>query len=201
MRSIQRYANAVSSMSMERASRALLSRTPKSKNYNSSETMTIESRQCIAAGSLVSLNFSLALTTGELIDSNFEQPAASFRLGDGTMLPGFEQELLGLSRGDEIESTLVAEQAFGAINPANRHRFPIAKFRNLLEDDLIPTEVGAVVSFKDAGGGDLPGVIAELTESVVVVDFNHPLAGKEIVFKARINSVIDADVEAVEIKV
>jgi FKBP-type peptidyl-prolyl cis-trans isomerase SlpA len=117
------------------------------------------------------------------------------------MLPGFEQELLGLSKGDEIETALAAEQAFGAVNPANRHRFPIAKFRNLLEDDLIPTEVGAVVSFKDAGGFDLPGVIAELTESMVVVDFNHPLAGKEIVFKARINSVIDADVEAIEIKV
>ena len=186
---------------MERASRALSFRAPSSENYNSGEVMTIEPKQCIAAGSLVSLNFSLALTTGELIDSNFEQPAASFRLGDGTMLPGFEQELLGLSKGDEIEATLAAQQAFGAINPANRHRFPIAKFRNLLEDDLIPTEVGAVVSFKDAGGGDLPGVIAELTESMVVVDFNHPLAGKEIVFKARINSVIDADVEAVEIKV
>jgi FKBP-type peptidyl-prolyl cis-trans isomerase SlpA len=163
--------------------------------------MTLETTQSIAAGSLVSLHFSLALTTGELIDSNFEQPVASFRLGDGSMLPGFEQELLGLSKGDEIEIALAAEQAFGAVNPANRHRFPIAKFRNLLEDDLIPTEVGAVVSFKDAGGFDLPGVIAELTEFMVVVDFNHPLAGKEIVFKARINSVIDADVEAIEIKV
>lgn len=163
--------------------------------------MTHESEQRIAHGSLISLNFSLALASGDLIDSNFGQPAASFRLGDGSMLPGFEQELLGLRKGDEIEATLNAEQAFGEINPANRHRFPIAKFKNLLEDDLIPTEVGAVVSFKDAGGFDLPGVIAELSESMVVVDFNHPLAGKDIVFKARINSVIAADVEAVEIKV
>jgi FKBP-type peptidyl-prolyl cis-trans isomerase SlpA len=168
---------------------------------NSDQAMTLESKQSIAAGSLISLHFSLALITGELIDSNFDQPTASFRLGDGSMLPGFEQKLLGLRAGDEIEATLGAEQAFGEINPANRHRFPIAKFRNLLEDELIPTEVGAVVSFKDAGGFDLPGVIAELTESMVVVDFNHPLAGKEIIFKARINSVIDADVEAVEIKV
>lgn len=163
--------------------------------------MTQEPELSIAPGSLVSLNFSLALSSGELIDSNFEQPPASFRLGDGSMLPGFEQALLGLSKGDEIETTLPAEQAFGEINPANKHRFPIAKFKNLLEDDLIPTEVGAVVSFKDAGGFDLPGVIAELYESMVVVDFNHPLAGKDIVFKARINSVIAADVETVEIKV
>ena len=71
----------------------------------------------------------------------------------------------------------------------------------MLEDDLIPTEVGAVVSFKDAGGFDLPGVIADISPSTVIVDFNHPLAGKDIVFKARIVSVIDADVDAVEIKV
>ena len=58
-----------------------------------------------------------------------------------------------------------------------------------------------MVSFKDAGGNDLPGVIAEITASTVVVDFNHPLAGKNIVFTARIISVIDADVEAVEIRV
>ena len=79
--------------------------------------MTLETTQSIAAGSLVSLHFSLALTSGELIDSNFEQPAASFRLGDGSMLPGFEQELLGLSKGDEIETALAAEQAFGAVTP------------------------------------------------------------------------------------
>lgn len=162
--------------------------------------MTVEAPQSITAGSLVSLHFSLALVTGELIDGNFEQSPASFRLGDGSMLPGFEEKLLGLCKGDEIETTLEAEQAFGEINPANKHRFPIAKFRNLLEDDMIPTEVGAVVSFKDAGGFDLPGVIEKLTESMVVVDFNHPLAGKEIIFKARINSIIDADVDAVEIK-
>ncbi len=159
------------------------------------------SKQVIGAGSRVSLHFSLSLPGGELIDSNFDGSIARFRLGDGSMLPGFEEQLLGLGAGDEVDTTLNAEQAFGEINPGNIHRFPIAKFRNLLEDDLIPTEVGAVVSFKDAGGFDLPGVIADITPSTVIVDFNHPLAGKDIVFKAQIVSVIDADVDAVEIKV
>ena len=79
--------------------------------------MTLGTIQSIAAGSLVSLHFSLALTTGELIDSNFKQPAASFRLGDGTMLSGFEQELLGLRKGEEIETTLAAEQALEKLTP------------------------------------------------------------------------------------
>lgn len=159
------------------------------------------SGECIGEGSGVSLQFSLSLPNGELIDSNFDKTAANFRLGDGSMLPGFEQKLLGLSAGDEIEAELSPEQAFGDINPANIHRFPIAKFQNLLEDDLVPTEVGSVVSFKDAGGFDLPGIIESISESTVVVNFNHPLAGKNIIFKAKIISVIDIDVEAVEIKV
>ena len=116
------------------------------------------------------------------------------------MLPGFEQALLGLQAGSEIETLLMPEQAFGAVNPNNRHRFPIAKFRILLEDDLLPTEVGSVVSFKDAGGFDLPGIVTAINDETVAVDFNHPLAGKQILFKAAIVSVVAANVEAVEIK-
>lgn len=154
----------------------------------------------IENNSLVSLHFSLALAGGDVIDSNFDKQAASFRFGDGSMLPGFEEKLLGLKAGDRIESVLRPEQAFGEVNPENMHRFPIAKFKNLLEDELINTEVGTVISFKDAGGFDLPGVVASISESTVVVDFNHPLAGKQILFKASIEAVIGADVDTVEIK-
>lgn len=154
----------------------------------------------IETGSHVSLFFSLSLANGELIDGNFDKQVASFRLGDGSMLHGFEEHLLGLQAGDEVEARLEPEQAFGEVNLANIHRFPIAKFKDLLEDELIPTEVGSVLSFKDAGGFDLPGVVKELTESTIIVDFNHPLAGKVILFKAQVVSVMAADVETVEVK-
>ena len=154
----------------------------------------------IETGSLVSLHFSLALTDGHVIDSNFAAPAAKFRLGDGNMLPGFEAVLIGLKPGQELETILEPEQAFGVVNPRNQHRFPVAKFKNLLEDELISTEVGAVVSFKDAAGFSLPGVIAEISDQTIAVDFNHPLAGKRIVFKANIVAVLPADVAGVEVK-
>lgn len=160
-----------------------------------------EDINAIAQGSLVSLHFSLALENGEVIDSNFTGKPAAFRIGDGNMLPGFEAALLGLHPGDTAESVLQPEAAFGAVNPRNRHRFPIAKFSNLLEDDLLPTEVGSVVAFKDAAGFDLPGVIAAIDTDTITVDFNHPLAGKAILFKAAIVSVVAADVQAVEIRV
>lgn len=160
-----------------------------------------EATNAITQGSLVSLHFSLALENGEVIDSNFTAKPAAFRIGDGSMLPGFEAVLLDLHPGDTIETLLQPEAAFGAVNPNNRHRFPIAKFSNLLEDDLLPTEVGSVVAFKDAAGFDLPGVIAAIDAATITVDFNHPLAGKAILFKAAIVAVVAADVQAVEIRV
>ena len=80
------------------------------------------------------------------------------------------------------------------------HQFPIAKFSNLLEDDLLPTEVGSVVSFKDAAGFDLPGVVSAIDAERITIDFNHPLAGKAIQFKATIVSVVAPDANAVEIR-
>ena len=154
----------------------------------------------IECGAGVTLHFSLSLTNGEVIDSNFEQDPASFRLGDGSMLPGFEAVLLGLRTGECIEECLQPEQAFGLINPRNFHRFPIAKFEHLLEDELIPTEEGSIVCFKGTEGFDLSGVVTEVGDELIGIDFNHPLAGKQIIFRAKIKSIIPASVKTVEIK-
>lgn len=154
----------------------------------------------IEAGSQVSLHFALALPDGEEIDSTFNGKPASFRLGDGSMLPGFEEKLLGLEAGSEHEVLIPAEKAFGAVNPDNRQRFSMDKFKHLLDDELLPTRVGSVVSFRDPAGFELPGVVAEIADSYVIVDFNHPLAGKDIVFRVHILAVLPPSVDAVELK-
>ena len=148
----------------------------------------------------MTLHFSLLLTSGEVIDSNFEQEPPSFKLGDGSMLPGFERLLLGLGTGDDIEELLQPEQAFGTVNQGNFHRFPVAKFEQLLEDELIPTEVGSMVCFKYPKGFDLAGVVTNISDDSIGIDFNHPLAGKQIIFRAKIISVIPANIDAVEVK-
>ena len=154
----------------------------------------------IVTGAQITLHFSLALPGGDTIDSNFDKKPVSFRLGDGQMLPGFEQVLLGLRAGEELEATLDAKEAFGERNPRNEQVFPLEKFEHLLKDDLVPTQVGSVVSFKDPGGFDLPGVVKAIGENSVSVDFNHPLAGKAILFTARIVSVLPPEEQVVEVK-
>ena len=138
----------------------------------------------IAATSRVTLHFSLALPDGQMIDSTYERSPATFRMGDGSLLPGFEQKLLGLRPGDKQDFEVLPEQAFGQPNAANVQQFPRHRFG---VDQ--PVEAGLVVSFADAGGNELPGVVTAVAGDTVTVDFNHPLAGRTMVFRVDIIAV------------
>ena len=154
----------------------------------------------VADGARVTLHFSLSLPDGEVIDSNFDKQPASFKVGDGNLLPGFETALMGLAAGQSIEVLLPAEQAFGAVNPDNVQSLPRQQFAGLLANTTDPVEPGTVLAFTDAGGNDIPGVVRQIGELMVVIDFNHPLAGRDIVFKAQIISVIPAGTQPVRIQ-
>jgi len=154
----------------------------------------------IKVGSRVSLNFSLALTSGDVIDSNFEKTPVNFVMGDGSLLPGFEEALLGRRAGDCIEVLMPAAKAFGDSNPGNVQVLPRQRFSGLLASSPDPVEPGTVLSFTDPGGFDIPGVVKSIDEDTLVVDFNHPLAGREIEFKAIIHSVIPSGSQVMEIK-
>jgi len=154
----------------------------------------------IVAGARVTLHFSLALTDGSIVDSNFDGKPATFTVGDGNLLPGFEAALMGAKAGDTRECVLPASEAFGDSNPSNVQTFPRQQFARLLANTTDPVEPGTVLSFTDSGGNEIPGVLKQIGELTIVVDFNHPLAGREIVFRAQIISVMAPDVQAVRIQ-
>lgn len=137
----------------------------------------------IDENSTVTLHFSLALQDGQLVDSTFDKKPATFVMGDGSLLPGFEKCLLGLVAGDREKFVVPQSGAFGAHNPNNVQTFPRGNFSD--------TELsqGLIVSFADAGGNELPGVVQSWDDKEVVVDFNHPLAGRDLVFTVEIINV------------
>lgn len=136
----------------------------------------------IDQGTKVTMNFSLALENGDLIDSNFDAKPATFIVGDGNLLPGFEAPLKGLKAGDQSEFVIAPENAFGQRNPENMQELGRDDF------DQESIDVGDVFSFLN-GDGELPGVIVEIGDDSVKVDFNHPLAGRKIIFKVDIVAV------------
>jgi FKBP-type peptidyl-prolyl cis-trans isomerase SlpA len=132
----------------------------------------------ISPESQVTLFFEISLENGQVIDSNYNQKAAQFKIGDGNMLAGFEAVLLGLKAGDKESFELKPEQAFGQSNPSNFQTIARNKFDMEIEE-------GLVISFKDPSG-ELPGIVSDFDDEQVTVDFNHPLAGKCLTFKVDI---------------
>jgi len=138
----------------------------------------------IGAGTQVTLHFSLTLTGGDIIDSTFDKDAAVFVVGDGQLLPGFEEQLIGLVAGDEKSFEISPENGFGMPNPNNRQIMSVDMFGPEME-----LSEGLMVSFADANKQELPGMIVGIDEGKVEVDFNHPLAGKDITFDVKILAV------------
>jgi FKBP-type peptidyl-prolyl cis-trans isomerase SlpA len=139
----------------------------------------------ITPGALVRLHFSVHLESGEEVDTTRRGSPAELVIGDGNLPPGFEAVLLGMRRGDDARITLEAEDAFG---PHRQENVQIIH-RDKFGEDMV-LEEGLMVSFS-APGGELPGVVRRIMDGTVEVDFNHPLAGRRIVFDVSIVSVGD----------
>ncbi|MFC3701499.1 FKBP-type peptidyl-prolyl cis-trans isomerase [Reinekea marina] len=138
--------------------------------------------------SKVTLHFSLNLEDGQTVDSTYEADPATLSIGDGSLPEGFEKHLLGMAAGETKAVVVPPEEAFGQPNPANIQRFKKEQFAQTGE-----LEIGMMMSFKDAGDNELPGMISEINGDVVMVDFNHPLAGKPLNFKVDVIAVEDAN--------
>lgn len=141
----------------------------------------------------VTLFFSLSLNDGQVIDSNFGKQAAQCVPGDGNLLPSFELAIMGLKAGDKKQCTIASADAFGERKEANLQRVARKQFA----DDMALTP-GLVVSFASREGGELPGIVHRLMGDIVEIDFNHPLAGRDIVFAVEIIDVELVDAELVD---
>jgi FKBP-type peptidyl-prolyl cis-trans isomerase SlpA len=141
----------------------------------------------IAQGSRVTLHFAIKLENGDVVDSTFDKQPASFSVGDGSLLPGFEMALFGLKSGDTRSIPIGPEQGFGQGNPQNVQVMPRSSFA------AMELSEGLLVIFNDAANAELPGVVKAFDEAHVTVDFNHPLAGKNLTFDVEIIDVKPAE--------
>jgi len=149
--------------------------------------MSISNPFNISPGSRVTLHFSLTLVDGTEAVSTFGEEPLAFTMGDGTLRDGMELALYGLKSGDQQTLTLEPEQAYGfhdaeLVHQIKRRHFP----------DHISLQEGQIIAFTLPNGEETAGAIIELDEEEALVDFNHPLAGKEVVFKVEVLEVAPA---------
>lgn len=141
--------------------------------------------EVIGANSEVLLHFDLTLEDGSAADSTrVNNKPAKMRLGDGSLTSGFEACLLGLKEGEQKSFTIHADEVFGPANPDNVHHMDRTRFA---ADEKL--EEGMIMAFSQPDGSEVPGFIRSVVGESVTVDFNHPLAGQNLVFDVEILTV------------
>lgn len=146
----------------------------------------------INQGSKVDLHFSVAIENGVEIDNtrSRDEPV-SLVMGDGSLLPDFEKALLGLRAGDRRTVHLSPKEAFGDWNVENVQRFDTVKFEQR-------PVIGHMIEFEDKAKANLFGIVKSVNNDITEVDFNHPLAGKNITFEVEIFKVIPAGQQSIK---
>jgi len=139
--------------------------------------------------SYLTLHYRLAAKNGDEIISTFRDNPATLQLGAGQLAAALEQCLIGLEEGAEQVFELPPEQGFGQRNPELVQQVSLA---TLKENSNLDEEyaIGDLVEFNAPSGGKFAGVLKSLDATSGLFDFNHPLAGQNIIFEVRIIGIL-----------
>ncbi len=148
---------------------------------------------------VVSVSYKLRLNSkdGAVVENVTQNSPLIFLYGAGHLLPKFEDNLAGLKTGDNFDFQLSIDEAYGSINPDYVLNIPLKSFEvnGTVDYELVKT--GNTIPMQDAKGNKLSGIVKEIKEDAVTMDFNHPLAGNSLFFKGEITHVRQATEEEI----
>jgi FKBP-type peptidyl-prolyl cis-trans isomerase 2 len=137
----------------------------------------------IESGATVQLEYTMKDGAGAVISSNRGQPPLRYVHGKSEIPSGLERALVGLHAGDQKSVTVAPEEAFGPVDPQATAEVP---------KESLPAEalvVGTPLMAQAPDGGERAVRVKEVRERTVVIDLNHPLAGKTLYFDLRVLGV------------
>ena len=137
----------------------------------------------IENGNTVKVHYTGTFENGEVFDSSVERnEPISFTVGSKQVIPGFENALMGMTIGESKKVTLVPEQAYGTV---------INEMIQEVDKTLVPptVKVGEVLT-SQTEQGQFNVVVREVNENTVLLDGNHPMAGKTLVFELEVVEIV-----------
>jgi len=138
--------------------------------------MTVEN------GNKIKVEYTGSFENGDVFDSSEKHgKPLEFEVGAKQVVPGFDAAVVGMKEGEEKEFTLQPDQAYGQPNPQMVQKIP----KDQLPKDK-EVEVGMVLGVGLPNGAQIPARIAEIGDSDITLDLNHPLAGKVLKFKIKV---------------
>jgi len=135
-------------------------------------------------GDTVKVHYTGTLADGSTFDSSRGQEPLEFRLGEGNMIAGFENAVLGMALGERKTVTIPCEQAYGERNPQMSQSVP----RSAIPDDIELAE-GTVLHAQNPEGQTIRLTVAAFDDENVTVDGNHPLAGQDLIFSLELVAI------------
>lgn len=133
----------------------------------------------------VRIHYTGTLTDGTVFDSSNDREPFEFIIGQGMVIPGFENAVIGMSEGDEKTVSIPAEDAYG------RYQDELVA---VVARSQVPTEIeldiGTILQVRSPEGGIARVVVKKITESEVTLDLNHPLAGQDLTFELKLVKIL-----------
>jgi FKBP-type peptidyl-prolyl cis-trans isomerase 2 len=137
----------------------------------------------------VKVNYTGKLSDGQIFDSSEGKEPIEFTLGQGQLIPGFEKGLIDMKLNEKKTITIPKDEAYGDVN---KDLIQEVK-KTELPQDMAP-EVGMGLVSKSPDGQEMNLMVVEVREETIVIDGNHPLAGKELVFDLEVLAITEAEV-------
>jgi peptidylprolyl isomerase len=137
-------------------------------------------------GDTVAIHYTGTLDDGSVFDSSDGRDPLEFEVGSGQIIPGLDSEIPGMAVGEKKQVVIAPENAYGPVNPDARQSVPRADI-----PAEIPLEVGLPLQVQTPEGQSIPVTVAEVSDDTVVLDANHPLAGKTLTFDIEMVSITE----------
>ena len=138
-------------------------------------------------GDSVRVHYIGKMRDGTRFDTSRDGDPLEFTIGDGKIIPGFEEIVIGMKQGDMKTVTVPSDEAYG---PLRDDRI-ITVDRDRMPENVTP-KVGQQVHMHGQGGESIPAIITGLTKKAVTLDANHPLAGKDLTFSVELIEILEA---------
>jgi peptidylprolyl isomerase len=136
------------------------------------------------SGNTVRVHYTGTLDDGSVFDSSRDHDPLEFKIGDGRMIPGFEKAVTGMNVGDTKTVKIPANEAYGT----HRDELVVKVNRSHFPDNVVPV-AGLQLSLKSPEGQIVNAIITSVEDEAVLLDANHPLAGKDLNFEIELMEV------------
>ncbi len=138
-------------------------------------------------GDQVKVHYRGTLSDGTEFDNSFEKDPLEFTIGEGQIIPGFENAVVGMGEGEKKEFTVTPEEGYGEYNEEGK----IEVERANLPEDINP-ELGMMLQVTTPDNQVVHVTVSDMDENKVTLDANHPLAGKDLHFEIELQEVQDS---------